>query len=257
MPVIVDSTPCHLWSDTLHARALARQARNEWDRGTYVRWTIITAWLTLEMSCENALGINGLGYAFRPCLDRALAAKGLPSLDWGQGIWQRVERFHQLRIDYVHRSLAAERLFPKVDEADLAVVTAREAIVAICGLSGAAVPNWVEFDEDRGWHEAPGTSVFLTVVAAGVDESDPDVVSVGFLADGQLRVTNIFPPGTDPTPRMAEIASSVGIPVTAIVAYRGQLKMLEWPMRMRGGPARVADSGAAAKGTSNVQKHSL
>ena len=32
----VDSSQCHLWTDALHIRQLAREAPDKWDRGTYV-----------------------------------------------------------------------------------------------------------------------------------------------------------------------------------------------------------------------------
>jgi len=41
---LITSKPYHLWTDVLHARSLAKQSYDEWDRGAYVRWTVNTAW---------------------------------------------------------------------------------------------------------------------------------------------------------------------------------------------------------------------
>ncbi len=54
----VDSLNYHLWTDALHGRALAREAENAWDRGTYVRWTVITAWTAFEVVCGDALNVS-------------------------------------------------------------------------------------------------------------------------------------------------------------------------------------------------------
>jgi hypothetical protein len=45
-PRSVDTTPYHIWTDALHALALARVTSNDWDRGTYVRWAILSACVT-------------------------------------------------------------------------------------------------------------------------------------------------------------------------------------------------------------------
>jgi hypothetical protein len=73
---LIDSTQYHVWSDPLHARELARQTKNDWDRGAYVRWTIQTAWSAFENFCTEALGASGLGIRFKERFDQALAAKG-------------------------------------------------------------------------------------------------------------------------------------------------------------------------------------
>ena len=70
-PKIVEGPHYHLWTDALHARALAKQANNRWDRGTYVRWTVTTAWTVLEMACEDALETPGIGRRFKENRDAA------------------------------------------------------------------------------------------------------------------------------------------------------------------------------------------
>jgi hypothetical protein len=36
---LIENNHYHIWTDALHARALAHEASNRWDRGTYVRWS--------------------------------------------------------------------------------------------------------------------------------------------------------------------------------------------------------------------------
>lgn len=91
-PVLVDSTQCHLWTDALHVRQLARDTPNRWDRGTYVRLCVVLAWTALEIACQEALNTPEIGFRFKDNLDRAVADKGLPPLDWSKGIWQDVRR---------------------------------------------------------------------------------------------------------------------------------------------------------------------
>jgi hypothetical protein len=55
LPKLVDTPHYHLWTDALHLRALAHHARNQWDRGTYVRSALIVAWTSLELACDDAL----------------------------------------------------------------------------------------------------------------------------------------------------------------------------------------------------------
>jgi hypothetical protein len=85
-PKNVESSHYHIWTDALHARELARQAVNRWDRGTYVRWTITTGWTALEMACEQALETNGIGRRFKENLNAAISEKSLPPLNWGTGV---------------------------------------------------------------------------------------------------------------------------------------------------------------------------
>ncbi len=99
---IVTNPHYHVWTDALHARELARQAQNRWDRGTYVRWAVTTAWTAFEMCCADALGVTGLGMRFRERVDEAIVQKGLARLDWGRGIWQQILKVYDTRISYAH-----------------------------------------------------------------------------------------------------------------------------------------------------------
>lgn len=156
-PKIVTSPHYHLWSDALHGRALARQANNRWDRGTYVRWTVITAWTTLEMACEHAIGVPEIGRRFRKNLDAAVASAGFQPLDWGSGIWQEVLRIHAARKDFVHLNVSQAQLFAEIDLAELAIDNIRRAIAAIYTHAGNNPPTWLADDTILvGMHQSLG-----------------------------------------------------------------------------------------------------
>ena len=66
--------------------ALAHQARNRWDRGTYVRCVLTNTWTALEMACNDALDVTDIGYSFRKKLDSAVEQKGacqVGLVSWG------------------------------------------------------------------------------------------------------------------------------------------------------------------------------
>ena len=84
-PKIIESPHYHLWTDALHARALARKANNKWDRGTYVRWAVTTSWSVLEIACQNALNEPNISYSFRKNLDTAIENQNIDRLEWGSG----------------------------------------------------------------------------------------------------------------------------------------------------------------------------
>jgi hypothetical protein len=106
----VESPHYHIWTGALHARRLAREAKNEWDCGTYVRWAIASAWTAFEATCEYLTGASGLGNRFKDGLNAALDAKGLPRPDWGSGLWQNVLVVYSLRKGYVHPGVPQSKL---------------------------------------------------------------------------------------------------------------------------------------------------
>lgn len=129
------STPhYHLWTDALHARELARTANNDWDRGTYVRWAVISAWTAFEITCEHYLGANGLGNRFKENLNKAIDKKKLSPIEWGSGIWQKVYATYQSRKNFVHISSSQADLFPGIELADRAINDLRNGIKAVFDL---------------------------------------------------------------------------------------------------------------------------
>lgn len=153
----VDTPNYHLWTDALHARQLARETQDEWDRGSYVRWTIQAAWTAFEATCEEILGSHGLGMRFREKFDEALESyrSGL-AVDWGTGLWQGVLEVYQLRKDYIHPRVPQHRLFAPTSEADKTIATLRDAVKDLHTMLQEPHPRWIDDDSDRGWQGTRG-----------------------------------------------------------------------------------------------------
>lgn len=236
-PKIVDSPHYHIWTDALHARELARQARNRWDRGTYVRWAIMTSWTALEIACEDALEKSGIGRRFKENLNEAVKAKNLPDLDWGSGVWQKVLSVHKLRKEYVHINLDQEKLFPKIEEVERAVNIIREAIKYIYAHSGKTVPNWVTDDEDKGWDGEKNwanISAHATVLRAGVVEGNPKNIRVAYVHKDREHTSEILPPDADYLPIVENLLKSIKIPIAAIKVYCGNQLVYNRELNWRG-----------------------
>jgi hypothetical protein len=233
-PKIVESPHYHLWTDALHARALAHQAHNKWDRGTYVRWSVTTAWTVLEIACQEALEEPSISYSFRKNLDEAIKKKSLPALDWGQGIWQQVQEVQDKRKDYMHRFLEEQDLFPDAEPANRAITIIREAVIAIYTHAKRVPPAWVRDDEDRGWDDGSRRSISLAVVHKGVRADDPKAVKVSYVYDGREHVRDILPSGTDPKPYCDDLIQHLNVPASAIRVYEGDKLVLEKSLSMRG-----------------------
>lgn len=234
VPKIVTSAHYHVWTDALHARALARQAHNRWDRGAYVRWAVNTAWTAFEIACEDALRVVGLGNRFRERLDKSLAAHGLPPLQWGSGTWQRVLQVYNKRKAYTHHAIAQADLFAQVSEADRAITILREGISAIFAHTGKTPPPWVQDDEDRGWDDGRDPMAYGTVVHQGASDDDSNVIRVAYVVKDREHVHCLLPPSTDPEPHIAELVRATRMPISTIRLYRGHTLIDERELLMRG-----------------------
>jgi hypothetical protein len=148
---LVESNHYHIWTDAIHARQLSTQTSNKWDRGTYVRWTILTAWIALEISCQDALEDNSISYSFKKNLNNAITLNGFSPLDWGQGILQKVIKLQNLIKDVVHRFPSESDVFPEASVAETTIKVIREAIQYIYNHCGKDPPQWVEDDCNEGW----------------------------------------------------------------------------------------------------------
>ena len=235
MSSIVDSTQCHLWTDALHMRQLAREALNKWDRGTYVRMCVSISWTALEVACQDALTCTDIGYRFKENLDRAIAASALPSIDWSTGTWQKVRLLQELRKSYVHRFATLNDMFPLAVVAEDAIETVREAIENIFAHVGRAAPTWTSFDKARGWQTRSsfGAAV-LTTGHAGVKMDDPLAVRVFIVIDGVEKLTTVLPAGYDPSQEVDHILQNAISPISGIRVYEnGELKQ-DLIVNMRG-----------------------
>ena len=233
---VVDSTHYHLWTDALHGRALAQQARNSWDRGTYVRWTILSAWSAFETVCGDALAASGLGNDFRRRFDAALAAKGIPAVDWGNGLWQQALHVYGVRKEFTHvkPTIAHNRLLAPVEEAEEAILVLRAAIKDVCNMTNHLAPVWADDDTDRGWDAGRGSIAYSMSVKDGADPEGADTVRIAYETNGKEHVCDILPPGTDHGPVLDDLIKRLNVPVGLIRAYRGKDLIEERKLQVRG-----------------------
>lgn len=231
---VIESPHYHVWTDSLHARALAHQAQNRWDRGTYVRWAITTSWTVLEMACEHALQTNGIGRRFRENLDGALSELGSASIDWGSGTWQQVAELHRVRKELVHINPSQASLFMDAVTADTAIVTIRSAIKDIYARAGDSAPIWVEDDDDRGWDSGRKASAHMTAIHAGVNPQSPDAIRIGYVYKDKEYISSVFPSGTDPESKIADLIQNIRVPISHVLAYEGQTLLVNRELSMRG-----------------------
>lgn len=226
----------HLWTDALHARTLANQARNKWDRGTYVRWAILTSWVVLEVACQDALNANDISYSFRKNLDKAIKNANLPPLDWGKGIWQAVVSLQGDRKDFVHRSSNLNDLFPEALRADKAIEIVRSAVQDIYQHAGKPVPTWISDNSDRGWDIPPSGFAIPTVHRQGANENDPMAVKITFVYEGKEHITEVLHPGSDPDPYVQDLLDGLNpnFPISQIKVYVGSVVVKTIDTHMRG-----------------------
>jgi hypothetical protein len=234
-PILVDSTQCHLWTDALHLRQLAREARNKWDRGTYVRMAVTTVWTALEVAAQDALGVPGIGYRFKEDLDRAINDAGHPQLDWSQGLWQQVKSLQELRKSFVHRYLAVQDLFPDSIISDNAISVARDAINDLYTKCGMQPPSWTGLSESPGWSVASNFGMAAVCVArGGAQLDDPNTTRISVIVDGHEHETTVMPLDQDPAEQIAHILGSVKIPISAIRVHRAGVLVHHYVVNMRG-----------------------
>lgn len=128
---LITSPRYHLCNDALHARALAKQTKDDWNRGTYVGRAVATAWSLLEMCFRDALEDEKIGYRFKEDVNKAIANKGLSPIEWESGIWQKVLDLKKVRIRYTHINIPQNELLLDAKIADDAITVAREGAKAI------------------------------------------------------------------------------------------------------------------------------
>lgn len=233
-PKIVENPHYHLWTDALHARSLAHQAHNKWDRGTYVRWAVTTSWTVLEIACQIALSEPNISYRFRENLDAAIEKQGFSKLDWGRGLWQQVAKLQDKRKGYMHRFISQSNLFPQATVADQAIDIARAAVKAIYEHVSSPTPPWIQDDGDRGWDSGRRSAANLTLVHAGASEDDPKVIRICFVQDGKEKLSEMLPRGTDYAPYVDDLIRRIQVPITTVRVFEGTTLIHERETIMRG-----------------------
>lgn len=227
----VETPHYHIWTDALHGRRLAREARNEWDRGTYVRWTIASAWTAFESTCEYLTGASGLGMRFKDRLNEALDAMGFPRPDWGSGLWQDVLAIYSLRKEYVHPAVPQERLFAQVGEAENSISTLRLAIKDMYARTGNPAETWPNDDQDA---VDPRTGGFAngTVIKAGVTRETG--LRICYVMFGQEYESLVALPDEDHLVLMDDLLRRITVPISRVRAYRGTELIEEVEVKTRG-----------------------
>lgn len=211
-----------VWTDSLHARELSRQANNRWDRGTYVRWTIISSWIALEMACQDALEDDTISYSFRKNVDQAICRKNLPAIQWGNGLWQAVTQLQTLRKSCTHRFLTQSEIFPGEGEASKTVSTVRDAVIDIYKRSGKTVPKWIDDDYDQGWAskaiDCYGTGY---EVKPGMVLGSPDNLRFAYTYKDHEYTWAEYPPATEPDDLFEQMIASLVRPISKATVYKG------------------------------------
>lgn len=234
-PVVIDSTQCHLWTDALHARALAREAKNKWDRGTYVRFCVTTVWIALETSCQDALNDKSIGYSFRKNIDSAIANNNFEAIDWSQGIWQKLVQVHSIRKDYIHRYLSLDDMFPASSVADNAILVVRDAIKDVYRLAGKTHPDWLEILDVKGWDTQPQFGMpTLSQAHFGADFNDPNTRRIFIVVSGEEKLTSVFPMGHDTSVEVEQLLKNVNVPIEAVRIYEAGTLVADIRIAMRG-----------------------
>lgn len=223
---LVESNHYHIWTDAIHARQLSNQTSNKWDRGTYVRWTILTAWVALEIACQDALETSSISYSFQRNLNNAIASKNLPPLDWNQGIWQKVTKIQNLRKNTVHRFPSEKNVFPDSSVAETAIKVIREAIQEIYTHCGKNAPKWIEDDFDEGW--TTGTFQWHGTITSSPYYEKKGAIKIAYVYKGREYVYDYLAPDTEINNPLENLFKGVGKPITAVRFYRDNELLVEY-----------------------------
>ncbi len=230
----IDSAEYHLWTDVLHACALSEQANNAWDRSSYVRWTIITAWTVLEMLFRKSLENERIGYNFKRDVNETIDNLGLPKVNWGEKGWQLVLELKEKRKIYVHTKLEQEDLFLDSQIARRYVDGVRESIKLVHTLVSKPIPEWVYLEQDEGWDEGNDLGVNMIIERQGARMEDPSSLIISFVYKGKEYITEVLPEHSDYEKVALEIVNLTSLAITTIRVSQGGKVVWEKHLRTRG-----------------------
>ncbi|MFZ5500971.1 MAG: hypothetical protein ACOY58_03550 [Candidatus Micrarchaeota archaeon] len=228
----LESKHYHLWSDVLHARELARTTKSEWDRGTYVRWAVVSAFTVLELSCADAFEVPKMGDDFKRGLDKLVKDAGLPGLDWGSGLWQDVLELRGKRRKWVHRIENETDLFPDCSVADKAIEVVHEAVAKVYSMNKRPAPLWLSLEKDWGWGGRRGPHIEFHPCVGNTEALE--AVVVGYVHKGIDRRHRALPAGSDPVPVIEDLIKTSPWPLSCVYVEIGGIRVLEIPLRFRG-----------------------
>ncbi len=230
----IETPHYHVWTDALRGRDLAMRTKDDWDRGMFVRMSVISAWTAFERAVEGALNAQPFRRDFWRSFEDACRACNIDPPTRGGGPWQRVAGVHGLRRQYAHLLVVDQSdLLPDTAEpAQNAIIVLREALKDLHGLRTLDPPEWI--DEDRLPEHPTGASGDLTVGHGGADPESPETIRVSYQYRERETVSDILPAGTDHVPYMEAIIRNIVVPISAVRAYRGKTLIDEIVIRMRG-----------------------
>jgi hypothetical protein len=199
----------------------------------------MTAWIALEIACQDALEEPKISYSFKENLDKAIEEKSFPKLDWSKGIWQQVREVQKYRKNSVHRFSQETHLFPDASMADDTITIIRQAIIEIYKHVGKNVPLWINDDTDQGWANKRGISLSANMYTTppGLDEDAPDTIKVTYIYKDKEHIREVLPAGTDPIPYVDGLIATIGLPISGLKVYRGKevIHEIQFPMdKIRG-----------------------
>lgn len=235
MGKIVDNNHYHIWTDALHAAALARESINKWDRGTYVRWGITSAWIALEVACQDALNNNNISYSFQKNINESISQGDFQKINWGCGVWQRVKAVQELRKNYVHRFSTENELYPSHTIAQDAIDTIRSAIKDIYKIVNKPVPVWVDDNADKGFDKSPSFEGHLTCTEKGADKNNPECFVLSYITKGKEYDSLITLSHSSICREIENIKINSTVPIDSIIVRKGSEIVEEYKLKMRGG----------------------
>ncbi|MEK0315649.1 hypothetical protein [Cohnella sp. 56] len=230
----INTTEFHLWTDVLHAKTLSCQAQNPWDRGSYVRWCIITGWTVLEMVFRQVLNDESIGYRFKEDVDRAIKNLGLPSFNWGEGIWQRILALKDTRKNFVHTNLEQNKLFLDTSVAIDYVKGIQDGILEIHKYTRTPIPQWILYDDDRGWDDGSESGIHILIERQGATKEDPQSIIVSYIYKGKEYPTEVLPANSDYLKTVTDMITNFRSPITGIKVYQEGKVIFETTLQMRG-----------------------
>ena len=227
-----------IWTDALCFRQMAKQAPNRYLASMCTRNAVLSAWITLEMSCLDALasGERLPKRTFKEGMDVALDRIMKPRLNFASGVWQEVLAVLKTRNGYAHSGVLSDR-FPPLSDSQTAMSVTRRGIKDIYEHMGKVAPPWVDHDESDGW--PPVSQCGFPSVIQGrpaVAGEEPEPIKITLLrVSGEEEPTHYLRPDTPASEvlkRVEELLTHMAGPFKAIRVYRGpEMEQVDFEVR--------------------------
>ena len=244
----------HLWSDALFARRRARESddrsnapnkqgkdlanalqevrrnQNLWERGSFVRWTVSTAWSTMEQLFKVELGLPSL-HGIPAVLEEKMLAKGFIPIQSLSPLWLRIDGLRRERNAFTHGSLTYQQRMAPLDLADQAIRDCRSAVLDSFSCIGRTAPSWIHQDDVPG--NVP-TSIGVLSVSGSDLHAAGDPVRIVAIFGGEEFGSRELRGDEDPYPHVQQMIESSIVPLDGVRIYRGQALEDEFVARERG-----------------------